>query len=78
MPISTISSKGQITLPVRLRRQMKMKPNDPVTIEAVGDAIVIKRATNFFELKAFLGKAVTGKEEQAGMHKAVSRHVRGE
>lgn len=78
MPISTISSKGQITLPARLRRQLKMQPNDPVTIEASGNAIVIKRASNFFELKGFLGKAVKREIEQNRMRKEASRHARGE
>jgi len=76
MATSTISSKGQITLPARMRRQLKLKPQDAVTIETVGDAIVIKRATNFFELKGFLGKALPADVENQRTLSAVSSHTR--
>jgi AbrB family looped-hinge helix DNA binding protein len=76
MAISNVSSKGQVTLPVEMRRRLKLAPNDPVTIENVGDAIVIKRATNFFELKGFLGKALPGAVEKKRMQERVSRRHR--
>jgi AbrB family looped-hinge helix DNA binding protein len=76
MAITNISSKGQVTLPVEMRRRLKLAPNDPVTIEKVGDAIVIKRATDFFELKGFLGKALPGALEKKRMQVWVSRHLR--
>ncbi len=75
MAISTISSKGQVTLPARMRRQLKLKPQDAVTIETVGDAIVIKRATDFFELEGFLGKALPDDVENRRTQSAVSRHT---
>ncbi len=77
MPISTISVKGQITLPARLRRKLGMRPNDRVVIEAVEDAIVIKRATDFFELEGFLGKALPEAEERRKMKRAAAAHTRG-
>ncbi len=76
MAISTISSKGQVTLPARMRRQLKLKPRDAVTIETVEDAIVIRRATDFFELKGFLGKALPEEIEHQRMQTAVSSHNR--
>jgi len=75
MATSIISSKGQVTLPARMRRQLGLRPNDPVTIETVGDAIVIKRAADFFELRGFLGKALAPEVEARRMREAVSRHV---
>ena len=75
MAISTISEKGQITLPAKMRRQLKLKPRDSVTIETVGDSIVVKRAVDFFELKGFLGDALPAEVERKRMHGAVSRHV---
>jgi AbrB family looped-hinge helix DNA binding protein len=75
MATSTLSSKGQITLPVRMRRQIGLRPNDAVTIETVGDAIVIKRAADFFELRGFLGKACSPDIEAKRMRDAVGRHV---
>jgi AbrB family looped-hinge helix DNA binding protein len=75
MAMSTISDKGQITLPVRMRRQLKLKPRDTVTIDAIGDAIIIKRAVDFFELKGFLGEALPADIEKKRMQSAVSIHV---
>ena len=75
MAASTVSSKGQVTLPARMRRQLGLRPNDPITIETVGDAIVIKRAADFFELRGFLGKALSPEIEAKRMHEAVSRHL---
>jgi antitoxin PrlF len=76
MATSMLSSKGQITLPVRMRRQLGLQPNDAVTIEAVEDTIVIRRAADFFELKGFLGKAHSRESEAKQMHSAVDRHLR--
>ena len=57
MPISTIPSKGQTMLPVRLRRQMKIKPNDPVTIEAGAGQIATFNQKHFEKLGAAIVKA---------------------
>ncbi len=77
MPISTISSKGQITVPARVRRLLNLKPNDRVTIESGGNAIIIRKAADFFELKGFLGKALPIQEEKRSMQQKASAHVRG-
>lgn len=76
MATSTISRKGQVTLPARMRRQLGLQPNDAVTIETVGEAIVIKRAANFLELRGLLGKALPPDVEAKRMRDAVSRHMR--
>jgi len=75
MPTSTISTKGQITLPARMRKQLGMKPRDRVAIDVIEDAIVIKRAVNFFELRGFLGKSLSPGEERKRMEAAVAKHV---
>jgi len=54
-----------------------MKPHDRVLIESAGDAIVIKRAVDFFELEGFLGKALPEAEERKRMLHAVSLRTRG-
>jgi AbrB family looped-hinge helix DNA binding protein len=77
MPVSTVSSKGQITLPAQVRRKLRIKPNDRVTIDAVDDAIVIKRAPDLFELKGFLGKAIPERQERERMRRAVAAHLKG-
>jgi AbrB family looped-hinge helix DNA binding protein len=75
MAILTVSEKGQITLPVRMRRQLKLKPRDAVTIETVGDSIVIRRAVDFFELKGFLGEALPAEIEKKRMQGGASAHL---
>lgn len=77
MAVSTISTKGQITLPISLRKRFGMKPHDRVLIESTDDAIVIRRAVDFFELQGFLGKALPEAEERKRMMQAVSRRARG-
>lgn len=77
MPVSTVSSKGQVTLPAQVRKKLRIAPNDRVTIEAVDDTIVIRRAPDLFELKGFLGKGLTERDERARMQKAVAAHVKG-
>lgn len=77
MPISTVSSKGQVTLPARLREKLGIKPNDRVVIEAADDAILVRKAADVFELEGFLGKALPGDEERKRMMGAVARRVAG-
>ncbi len=42
MKIATISSKGQITLPRSLMRELDVKPKQKVFIQRTKDAIVVK------------------------------------
>ncbi len=76
MPVSTISTKGQITLPARMRKQLGIRPRDRVAIDVVKDAIVIKRAVNIFELRGFLGRALPAREERRRMQKALARRIK--
>jgi bifunctional DNA-binding transcriptional regulator/antitoxin component of YhaV-PrlF toxin-antitoxin module len=62
MPVSTVSSKGQVTLPVQVRKD---------------DTIVIRRAPDMFELKGFLGKGLPERDERERMQKAVAALVKG-
>ncbi|MBI5577283.1 MAG: AbrB/MazE/SpoVT family DNA-binding domain-containing protein [Deltaproteobacteria bacterium] len=77
MPVAKISSKGQVTLPIRLRKKLGIKPQDAVVIEGTEDAILIRRPRDFFELKGFLGKALSEAEEREGMLRAVATRSRG-
>jgi len=77
MTISTISAKGQITLPARLRRKLGIKPHGRVTVELADDAIVIRPATDFFALEGFLGKALAAEEERDYARKAAADRSRG-
>ena len=74
MPIATVSRKGQITLPARLRKQLGIHPNDRVIIETSHDALIITRPGDFFELDGFLGEALPESEEREGMMRGAARH----
>jgi AbrB family looped-hinge helix DNA binding protein len=77
MPVSTLSTKGQITLPISYRRKLGMKPHDRVMIELEDRAIVVKPAPNLLDFKKFAGKALSPEEEARRMLKAVASHVKG-
>ena len=77
MPIATISSKGQITLPASVRKKLGFKPHDRVSVEATENAVVIKPVVDFFSLRGVLGKAGSLEEEKRAMMRAVADHVLG-
>ncbi len=41
---STMTSKGQVTIPVAIRRMLKLEPNATVAFEVKGDEVRIKPA----------------------------------
>ncbi|MBI2340827.1 MAG: AbrB/MazE/SpoVT family DNA-binding domain-containing protein [Deltaproteobacteria bacterium] len=42
--ISTLTSKGQLTLPKHLREMLKIKAGQTVLMEPLGNAVVLKKA----------------------------------
>lgn len=48
--IATISSKGQITLPAEIRRELKLRPGDKITIVKRANMAEIKPSTYDQEL----------------------------
>ncbi len=78
MAVSTVSTKGQVTLPAQVRKKLGIKPNDRVIIEAVDDAVLIRRAPDFFALKGFLGGAVPEAEERGKTRRGIAAHVKGD
>ncbi len=78
MPYATVSGKGQITLPVKLRRELGIEVHDRVAVSSDGERIVIQRVGDLMELKGFLGKAKPADGERGAMMKAVSAHVLGQ
>ena len=44
MTTMTLSSKGQITLPVGLRRSLGLKPGDKVAVANVGGKAILEKA----------------------------------
>lgn len=74
MQVATVSTKGQITLPVVARRALGIKPQDRVTIVMENNGIVIKAAPDFMKLAGFLGKSKgLVRERKAAMQAAARR-----
>lgn len=75
MAISTISTKGQITLPSGARKKLGLKPGDRVAVEVTDDTIVIRRAKSIFDFEGFLGKGLPPEEERRLMMEGIAAHV---
>ena len=59
MPISTITSKGQTTIPGEIRRHLKLKPGDRVefVVEPDGKVVLVPATIDVSELKGLLAPA---------------------
>jgi AbrB family looped-hinge helix DNA binding protein len=77
MSVATISEKGQITLPAKIRAQLGVKAHDRVVVEFEKQSIVIKKSPDFFALKGFLGKGLSPEEERRRMARGVGARVLG-
>lgn len=40
----TVTEKGQVTIPIEIRRELGILPDTEVEFEVVGDAVLIRRA----------------------------------
>lgn len=58
---ATLTSKGQITIPVEIRRSLGLKPGDEVDFMAEGKRAVLQRAGRLSELFGILGSPPSGK-----------------
>ena len=43
---STVTSKGQVTLPVKVRKHLKIETGDTIIFDFVGDMLVIRKVRN--------------------------------
>ena len=66
MPISTISAKGQITLPASFRKKFGLRPDVRVVIEPTGEGILIRRAADFFGSTGSSGRDCRGRKSGRG------------
>jgi AbrB family looped-hinge helix DNA binding protein len=59
MPVSTITSKGQTTIPGEIRRHLKLKAGDRVEfiVEADGKVVMVPATVDVRELKGLLAPA---------------------
>lgn len=77
MVVSTVSSKGQITLPARMRRKLGISATDRVVIAEVDDSIVIRKAASLHDYEGFLGKGLSPAAERRAMIEAVLERTKG-
>ena len=82
MPIATMTSKGQTTIPKEIRDHLNLKPGDKIAYTIENGEVVI-RAKNLHP-SALLGilpppdRAFTIEEIDDAVRRAVGRHVLGE
>ncbi len=77
MSIATVSTKGQITIPVQARRALGIKARSKVILELTKGALLVRAAPDFFELEGFLGRGLPPDEERELMAEGVARHALG-
>lgn len=73
MSLATVSSKGQITLPARIRSELGIRSRDKVQFFLRGNEIVIKRLRSFRQLRGSLSPKKG--DQRKAMRDAVARHV---
>ena len=54
---SKITSKGQVTLPLRIRDKAKLAVGDVVNFEIKEDCVIIRKPKNLMDYVGFLGDA---------------------
>ena len=77
---SSVTTKGQVTIPIELREKLGIKPGDRVGFVDEGDQIVLQRQETAIEavfgmVKA--GKGVTLEQMDDAITAGRSRHARG-
>ncbi len=73
MSLATVSSKGQITLPAKLRAKLGINSKDKVQFIIRDDEIIIKPLRSFRELRGTI--AVKKGDGRKATEEAVSAHV---
>ncbi len=71
MILATISSKGQLTLPAKARRELGLRQHGRVSVEVRKGEMIIKPAPDLLALQGFAGKALSLKQEKEALHDAV-------
>ncbi len=75
MSFVTISSKGQITLPSKIRKALGIYPGDKLQLELRDKEMVIRKVRSFRDFRASI---IPKKgDAQKCMEEAVARHVLG-
>lgn len=81
---STITRKGQVTIPAEIRRELDLKEGERISIERHGDAVLLRRARSVTEQTAGAlanyrrTPPLTAEEERAAFEEAVAVEVAGD
>jgi len=81
---TTMTRKGQITIPAEIRRELDLKEGERISVERQGEAVLIRRARSVTEQTAGILAdyrripRLTAEEERAAFEEAVAAEVGGE
>jgi antitoxin PrlF len=77
MPTATVTSKGQVTIPLEVRQRLQLKTGDRVEFQfgAAGEVLLTSRRIPFEEIQGILrstgGKPVSVREMDKGIERTV-------
>ncbi len=75
MSIATVSSKGQVTLPVKARRALGIRSHDRVVIQVEENMLTLRPTKTLLDYAGSVGKAASHEDEQkAAMNYVAKRH----
>lgn len=79
MPVATITSKGQVTIPLEVRRRLRLKAGDRIDFRfgAKGEVTLASKRVPFEEIQGMLRnrdqKAVSVRDMDHGIERAVQQ-----
>lgn len=78
--LSTVTTKGQVTIPANIRTRFHIQPNDRVDFVVDGERIVITPVKTLKQLRGAVtaSSAGTGPAERAAAKKALAARIAGE
>lgn len=78
MLTSTITSKGQITLPAKFRREMGVKPSDRVLFTKEGKRVFVEKVPSLKSLYGSLSNSKVKSLSIDDMNKLINKGIFGE
>lgn len=82
MTTIVVSEKGQVTLPIGVRRELGLQPHSRVEVEVRGEEVILRRVKTVDELygvfAAFAKPGTTREQEREAMERAVAEEAMSE
>lgn len=81
--VTTVTRKGQVTIPIEIRRSLGLAEGDRLAVEQQGNAVLLRRATSVAERTAGILAAyrkdspLSAAEERVAFEQAVADEVAG-